>query len=124
MKKYSLLAMLSVFLLVWLNFPTVASAQGRTGWQYQINVHTRTVKELGGLVYEPGKPYPLHYSTVAQSLRRQGYHRQSWSAVGNGHIIYHHFVRIARVPVAPIILMTPTMFLQRVNPLYYPARTG
>ena len=119
MKKLSIL---TVLLVVWLCVPTQASADGP--WQYQINVYTQTVKEIAGWVYEPGKPYPLHYSTVSQSLRQQGYHRQWWSAVGNGGIIYHHFVRMARVPIAPVFLMAPAMFLQQVNPLYYPARTG
>lgn len=122
MKKFMVLA---VLLVVWLAIvPASASAGGPITWQYRLSVYTRTVKEIGGLVYEPGKPLPLHYSTVAQSLRRQGYSRQSWSAVGNGGIIYHHFVKVIRIPMAPVLLMAPTMFLQQVNPLYYPARTG
>ena len=122
MKKFMVLA---VLLVVWLAItPTTASAGGPVTWQYKLNVYTQTIKEIGGWVYEPGKPHPLHYSTVSQSLKRQGYYQQSWSSVGGSKVIYHYFVRMARIPVAPVILMAPTMFLQQVNPLYFPARTG
>ena len=115
---------LTVLLVVWLRLPTPALAGGPAAWQWKWQAYQQTVKEIGGVVYEPGKPYPLHFSVISQQLRQQGYHEQSWSLVGGSNIIYHHFVRMARVPVAPIILMAPTMFLQQTNPLYFPARTG
>jgi len=113
---------LTVLLVVWLAIvPASASADGPV-WQWA--ARQQRIKEIGGWVYRLGSSYPQRFSSVKQQLQQQGYYEQSWSTVGGSNIAYHLFVRMARVPVAPIIMIAPMMFLQQTNPLYFPPRTG
>lgn len=125
MKRNLLCAALATMLLVaWLSFPATASAQGPMSWKWEWQIHQQVVKVINGVAYQRGEN-PMHYSAVAQQLRKQGYVESGWSSVGGTRVIYYYFTKTLalRAPIFPVILLAPTIYLRQNNPLFFETET-
>ena len=127
MKKNLIWTVLTILIVMWLSFPTQASAAGPPAWQWA--ARQQTVKVVGGWAYRLGNNSRMPYAKAVQELREQGYVPSGWSSVGGTNVAYFYFTQAARALVTPPVFgfmpsAVPGMFLRQVNPLHFPARGG